>query len=988
MAFNGNTVAEKSLGGSETAAYYVALELKNLGHKVTVFTNEKNTGKFDGVTYLCMGDKTEQTPLGDEFHFYATCTPHDVLIIQRHPLAFNFKWASKSNYLWLHDVPNKDQVKLFNSQMWNIDGVLTVSEYHKNTIVDAYKINPDFVHSIENGVDASLYLRENQKDEDSTVLNKSDFNLIYSSRPERGLEHLVAPGGIMDQLLTLKTNHHLYVCAYDNVVPQMQEYYGFLDQCIERLPNVTNMGALNKTQLANLQLNCDLAVYPTEFEEVSCITAMECMHAGLPLLTSKHAALVETCRGSGTTLIDLKKGKLVLSKFVNYLKTVTKGGLSIARKNQIKASEFKTWGDVGHKLDEVVNFNFNKVSIESKAKQLMRTGDIYALKYLLDETHTPDNEVMNSIKKEMGLYNFAFDNDFNEHYKNYYQYEKERGVNYGPESLDGNSRFEVVSQKIKELYEQAGILEKTLTVLDYGCAHGHYTINLAKRFPNINFIGVDIAQSNIDKAVDWALNDNVGNVDFICGSINVETGIVESVNQPDAVIQLLQTYMVDVVIAAEVIEHVALPAKHIEILNEHLSISGTMIITTPYGAWEYISAHEHYPWRAHIHHFEIDDLKDMLPKFKNLKISAIPDGQDQFGEVLGSYITTFTKCKANEFKEINYSRKINNTKGRDTLSVCMIVKDAEESLLKTLNSIEGVADEIIIGIDAASTDSTNIIIDSFADKNPLIAFTVFQIPKAVETGFAVARNATIEKAVGDWVMWIDSDEILDQPQLLAKYLRNNQHDGYAVAQHHFAIQPLGVLKTDFPTRLFRNSKGVTFSGIVHEHPEINQNEGVPFCSKAEGFSIAHMGYQNEEVRRKRFERNFPLMVRDRKENPNRLLGKFLWIRDMSQLCMFELEQTGKVSERIAQYANEGISLWRELLKDNHLRLVIDSLDFVSQLNRVVGLNTGFEFKFAFDVGKDNQADLNRVRTVTGFFNEKRDVEKLLTVLMKDRIGVI
>ena len=180
MPFNGDTIKTQSLGGSESAAYYMAKELAEKGHRVTMFTNGEG-GKSDGVNYVNAGNRTEQTPLGEYFHFYAANTPHDVLIIQRHPLAFSFEYASKMNFLWLHDVPNKEQIGLFNSQMWNISGVLTVSDYHKKIIVDAYKIDPNFVYSIENGVDGALYSDENNSG--VIDIHSDKFNMVYFPVP-------------------------------------------------------------------------------------------------------------------------------------------------------------------------------------------------------------------------------------------------------------------------------------------------------------------------------------------------------------------------------------------------------------------------------------------------------------------------------------------------------------------------------------------------------------------------------------------------------------------------------------------------------------------------------------------------------------------------------------------------------------------------------------------------------------------------------------
>src|SRR6185295_2125719 len=97
MPFNGETIKQRALGGSETAAYYLAKERARQGHRVSLFTNERQEGAWDGVKYICAGQPVQQFPLGTAFHFYAMNTPHDVMIIQRQPGAFTFKWASKLN---------------------------------------------------------------------------------------------------------------------------------------------------------------------------------------------------------------------------------------------------------------------------------------------------------------------------------------------------------------------------------------------------------------------------------------------------------------------------------------------------------------------------------------------------------------------------------------------------------------------------------------------------------------------------------------------------------------------------------------------------------------------------------------------------------------------------------------------------------------------------------------------------------------------------
>ena len=71
MAFQGDTLEKKSLGGSETAGLYMARELARLGHRVFAFSNTDKPGEYDGVNYLSLNLWSQ----------YVNFSPHDVTIV-------------------------------------------------------------------------------------------------------------------------------------------------------------------------------------------------------------------------------------------------------------------------------------------------------------------------------------------------------------------------------------------------------------------------------------------------------------------------------------------------------------------------------------------------------------------------------------------------------------------------------------------------------------------------------------------------------------------------------------------------------------------------------------------------------------------------------------------------------------------------------------------------------------------------------------------
>jgi glycosyltransferase involved in cell wall biosynthesis len=423
----------------------------------------------------------------------------------------------------------------------------------------------------------------------------------------------------------------------------------------------------------------------------------------------------------------------------------------------------------------------------------------------------------------------------------------------------------------------------------------------------------------------------------------------------------------------------------VDALAQYLKPRGQMIITTPFGPWEAIGYQEHWPWRAHVHHFEREDLYDVFGHHPGFTINVVPGGADRQGDVIGSYLCKFGKPKKPSAR-VDYERKFRLLAPCQSLSVCLIAKDAELTLGKCLESVKEIADEIIVAVDNTTKDGTREIAKRYAKGFSPADELVFDIPSPMEIGFDEARNLSIAKAKGDWIMWIDADEVLFHPERLKKYLKTNQFNAYALKQIHYTVEPPGILRVDLPARVFRNHAGVKFFGSVHEHPETEVNKGVGHAMQIGDVSIAHYGYSTEEVRRKRFERNIGLLVRDREKFPTRNLGKFLWLRDLAQMCRWEAEKNGgQVTPAMRARAAEGIRIWEELLEDGQTRMLCDSdnLDFYSTCVQVLG--EGFDFGFRFDTSKLNggihldQAPLYKAR-----FRSKEHAEKLFLKLLTDR----
>ncbi len=148
-----------------------------------------------------------------------------------------------------------------------------------------------------------------------------------------------------------------------------------------------------------------------------------------------------------------------------------------------------------------------------------------------------------------------------------------------------------------------------------------------------------------------------------------------------------------------------------------------------------------------------------------------------------------------------------------TISLCMIVKDEAASLTATLDSARPWVDEMVV-VDTGSTDATREVAQAGAAQ-------VYDFPWGDD--FAAARNASLARATGDWVLVLDADEVLlpEVGQLL-RDLDRGQPLGAIAATDVLALNllrlELGAPQAPYTliTRYFRRLPTVSFYRPYHE----------------------------------------------------------------------------------------------------------------------------------------------------------------------------
>lgn len=199
--------------------------------------------------------------------------------------------------------------------------------------------------------------------------------------------------------------------------------------------------------------------------------------------------------------------------------------------------------------------------------------------------------------------------------------------------------------------------------------------------------------------------------------------------------------------------------------------------------------------------------------------------------------------------------------GSPKLSVCLIVKNEEKFLGQCLDSLRGLADQIVV-MDTGSTDRTIEI--AKAQGAEVHHFTW-------NDDFSAARNASLEHARGDWVLILDADEEFPSEQHAALKLDLENPNAIAL-RLPLVNRGQEAEGCSFVPRLFRNAPGVYFTSRIHEQVfpslvALGKTWGlVTGLGKAR---ILHHGYSKEVLKdRKKIERNLNLLRTAVQENPN------------------------------------------------------------------------------------------------------------------------
>lgn len=236
---------------------------------------------------------------------------------------------------------------------------------------------------------------------------------------------------------------------------------------------------------------------------------------------------------------------------------------------------------------------------------------------------------------------------------------------------------------------------------------------------------------------------------------------------------------------------------------------------------------------------------------------------------------------------------------RKSLSLAMIVKDEEDCIKRCLDSVIDLVNEIVI-VDTGSTDKTIEICRSYNAQ-------VFSYPW--NNDFAAARNFSLDKVTGDWVLWLDADEEVapESRNQLNNETNFDDYDAFSVPLINFYGEKVDhdqVVQIAQP-RLFRNYMGFRFENKIHEWLNLSfayEQDRVGFLD----LKIYHYGYMNAQVDNKqKFNRNVSLLLHELEEEKNHAWTHYYLAAEYYRRNEFK-KAFEHINQSITLFINDGI----------------------------------------------------------------------------------
>ncbi|MEN8303382.1 MAG: glycosyltransferase family 2 protein [Campylobacterota bacterium] len=147
----------------------------------------------------------------------------------------------------------------------------------------------------------------------------------------------------------------------------------------------------------------------------------------------------------------------------------------------------------------------------------------------------------------------------------------------------------------------------------------------------------------------------------------------------------------------------------------------------------------------------------------------------------------------------------------ENISVVIMAKDAQETIAESLDSLVDFK-EVVLYLNN-STDNTQKIAEKYSN---------VKIVQGEFIGFGPTKNAAATHASNDWILSLDSDEILNDKlikEILSQDLDNPNNLFILVRDNYFLGEK--TISKDYIVRLYNREKNLFDDALVHEKVQVH-----------------------------------------------------------------------------------------------------------------------------------------------------------------------
>lgn len=227
------------------------------------------------------------------------------------------------------------------------------------------------------------------------------------------------------------------------------------------------------------------------------------------------------------------------------------------------------------------------------------------------------------------------------------------------------------------------------------------------------------------------------------------------------------------------------------------------------------------------------------------------------------------------------------------ISACIIVKNEEKNIKRWYDSVSQCSDEQIV-VDTGSTDGTIEIIKKLPAKLYKYKWC---------NDFAAAKNYAIDKAIGDWIIFIDADQYFSEKtvdkvrsEITKADIAANNPQGLFIMEVNIEENNNKEIGRSYSVRVFRNEKDLRYEGAVHEELRFNHHDKFTIA-KNDLLQIYHTGY-SDNYSKVKAKRNLAILLSEKYDDG---VKRWHYIAD----CYYGLGNYQKTVECIEKYFSEG-----------------------------------------------------------------------------------